>query len=147
MDKLIEQLNSDNILQRLGAHYTTQIQFISATDGSDAESDIEDIAESTSTVQFDINKGKVSIGDINLPLDGFSLTGSKDTWQKYCAEIPPPEFHELTALFYMGHLTLNGDMHAMQSNLFYVRRLLELWRVDQRGRDDQRQTQLKEQGK
>ena len=116
MAEFIDQLNADDMLSRSGAYYTTQIQII-----CDAE-----------IYHFDINAGEVSEGDSGALDEGFSLTGSKAVWEKYCADVPPPEHHEFTALLANGHITAKGDIYAMQSNVMYVRRLLELWRVEQR---------------
>lgn len=118
MNQLIEQVNADDMLRRFGAYYTTQIQIICGDD----------------IYHFSINAGQVSEGDSNTLEDGFSLTGSKEVWDKYCADVPPPEHHEFAALFANGHISLKGDMYALQSNVMYVRRLLELWREHRRGK-------------
>ena len=104
------------MLRRHGAYYTTQLSIVSGDDIS----------------SFDIEQGRVSKADRKLPDNGFSLVGSPETWVKYCQDIPPPEYHELGAMVAMGHVTRQGDMYAMQSNFMFVRRLLELWREDQR---------------
>jgi hypothetical protein len=116
MQGLIDQLNADEMLSRFGAYYTTRIQII-------CDADI---------YHFDINAGQVSKGDPGALDEGFSLTGSKAVWEKYCEDVPPPEHHEFAALLANGHISAGGDIYAMQSNVMYVRRLLELWRNDQR---------------
>lgn len=119
MQALIEQLNADDMLRRLGTYYTTRIQLV-------CDDDIYDL---------DINEGHVSEANSESPVEGFTLTGTKDTWNKYCEDTPPPEFHELGALVANGHFTASGDMYAMQSNFMYVRRLLEIWRAEQRRKE------------
>lgn len=116
MTGFIDRLNADDMLSRFGAYYTTRIQII-----CDAE-----------IHHFDIKSGQVSKGDSGDLDGGFSLTGSNAVWEKYCADTPPPEHHEFAALLANGHITVNGDIYAMQSNVMYVRRLLELWRIEQR---------------
>lgn len=115
MNALIEQLNEDVMLRRFGAYYTTQIQII----------------RDDEVYHFNINKGQVSKGDSAALGEGFSLTGSAEVWAKYCEDVPPPEHHELAALIANGHIAVKGDMYALQSNIMYVRRLLELWRHEQ----------------
>jgi hypothetical protein len=114
--ELIDQLNADDMLSRFGAYYTTRIQII-------CDDDI---------YHFEINSGQVSKGDSGALDEGFSLTGSKAVWAKYFEDVPPPEHHEFAALLANGHISAEGDIYAMQSNVMYVRRLLELWRNDQR---------------
>ncbi|MCZ6501400.1 MAG: hypothetical protein O6945_02675 [Gammaproteobacteria bacterium] len=130
METLIKRLNTDDMLRRHGAYYTTQLSIVSGDDIS----------------RFDIKQGRVSKADRELPSSGFALVGSPEVWVKYCQDIPPPEYHELGAMLAMGHVTIQGDMYAMQSNFMFVRRLLELWREDQRRKDRRRENQ-QEQGK
>ena len=115
METLIQRLNADDMLRRHGAYYTTHISIV----GGDNIS------------SFDVKQGRVSRADYELPENGFALVGSPEAWVQYCKDIPPPEYHELGAMLAMGHVTIQGDMYAMQSNFMYVRRLLEIWR-DQR---------------
>lgn len=130
METLIKRLNTDDMLRRHGAHYTTQLSIVSGDEIS----------------SFDVKQGRVSKTDCELPENGFALVGSPEVWLKYCQDIPPPEYHELGAMLGMGHVTIQGDMYAMQSNFMFVRRLLELWREDQRRKDRRRENQ-QEQGK
>ena len=119
MDTLLKRLNSDEVLFRHGRYYTTQINIISGAE----------------EYRFDINKGQVSKGKTNdSATHGFSLIASPESWGKFCQQIPPPEYHELGALLASGHLQRQGDIQAMESNFMYVRRLLEIWREDQRER-------------
>ncbi|MBQ75904.1 MAG: hypothetical protein CMQ20_12900 [Gammaproteobacteria bacterium] len=114
MNTLIERLNADDMLSRHGAYYTTQIAIVSGDD----------------TTCFDIKEGKISRLDSESPDGGFSLIGSRDAWDRYCADVPPPEFNELGAMLGTGHVTVKGEMSVMQSNFMFVRRLVELWRED-----------------
>jgi hypothetical protein len=116
MDNLIAQLNSDDMLAIHGSYYTTHISIL----GSDQD------------YHFDITQGKVSAGENRPPETGFSLVGTPEVWSRYCEDIPPTEHHELGALLGAGHISVEGDMQTMQSNFMYVRRLLEIWRNDQR---------------
>jgi len=116
MDKLLDRLNSDPMLRRHGAYYSTQISIVAGAENH----------------SFDINLGQVE-KLLEVPAaSGFSLVGAADAWRKFCEPVPPPEHHELGALLGSGHVRIEGDMYAMQSNFMYVRRLLELWREDQR---------------
>ena len=116
MESLVDILNSDEVLRRHGRYYSTRLSIISDED----------------EYHFDISDGEVSPGASVDPDFGFSLCGSKAVWIKFCQEIPPPEHHELGALIASEHLEVKGDMYALQSNFMYVRRLLVLWRNDQR---------------
>ena len=118
MHELITRLNADEMLRRHGAYYTTRIAIVSGVD----------------EYRLDIDLGKVSEASANAPDCGFRLVASHDVWDKYCQDIPPPEFHELGALVASGHVSIEGDMYALQSNFMFVRRLLEIWRIDQRQR-------------
>lgn len=114
---LIDQLNADEVLRRHGACYSTDISIV-----------IDD-----EVCHFEIDQGEVTKVDSRLPVTGFSMNGSSDVWDKFCEEIPPPEFHEPTALIANGHVAIKGDMYAMQSNILYLRRLLEIWRESKQG--------------
>ncbi len=116
MDTLIERLNADDMLGRHGAYYTTHISIV----GSDK------------SYHFDINRGRVSARKAEAAGGGFSLVGTSEVWSKYCQDIPPPEHHELGAMLAAGHVNIEGDMQILQSNFMYVRRLLEIWRDNQR---------------
>ena len=117
MDALVERLNRDKVLFRQGQYYSTQITIVSG----DKE------------YRFNIDKGQVSKGeDDDSSAQGFSLIADPESWAKFCQQVPPPEYHELGALLASGHLQRQGDIQAMESNFMYVRRLLEIWREDQR---------------
>ena len=109
---LINQINSDEVLRRHGACYTTDISIVSDND----------------VCHFAIDEGEVIAIDSTLPDNGYSINGSSETWGKFCEDVPPPEFHEPAALIANGHVVIEGDMYAMQSNILYLRRLLEIWR-------------------
>ena len=123
METLIQRLNADDMLRRHGAYYTTHISIVSGDNKS----------------SFYVKQGRVSYSDGELPDNGFALVGSPEAWAYYCQDIPPPEYNELGAMLATGHLTIQGDTYAMQSNFMFVRRLLELWREDQRREDQQEQ--------
>ena len=79
---------------------------------------------------FDIIEGKISRSQSSD--SGFSLVGSPDVWNRYCMDIPPPEYNELGAMLGKGHVKVKGKMSDMQGNFMFVRRFLELWREDRR---------------
>jgi len=114
---LIDQLNSDEVLRRHGICYSTDISII-----------IDDVV-----CHFEVNEGRIISIDTTLPDSGYSICGSQLVWDKFCEQTPPPEHHEPAALIANGHVTIKGDMYAMQSNIMYLRRLLELWRRSRRG--------------
>ena len=118
MDKLITRLNSDATLQRHGAYYNTCFSIVAGA----------------TEYCFDVTLGRVEKAQSRRDDEGFSLVGSAEAWRKFCEQVPPPEHHELGALLGSGHVKLEGDMYAMQSNFMYVRRFLEIWREDQRER-------------
>ena len=114
---LIEHFNTDEVLRRHGACYSTDISIVA----------------DDNVCHFAIDEGKVTTIDSILPETGFSLNGSQQVWDKFCEPVPPPEHHEAAALIANGHVTISGDMYAMQSNIMYLRRLLELWRNVKQG--------------
>ena len=109
---LIDQLNSDEVLRRHGICYSTDISIVRGDEIS----------------HFNIKDGEVTSIDANLPKTGYSINGTPQVWEKFCKDVPPPEHHEPAALIANGHVTIKGDLYAMQSNIMYLRRLLELWR-------------------
>ncbi len=116
---LIDRFNSDEVLRRHGVCYSTDISIIIDDD----------------VCHFKINEGNVTSIDATLPDTGYSINGSRLVWDRFCESTPPPEHHEVAALIANGHVTVNGDMYAMQSNIMYLRRLLEIWRAAQQGED------------
>jgi hypothetical protein len=116
---LIDELNSDEVLRRHGVCYSTDISIVVNDD----------------ITHFSVNEGAVTAIDSTLPDTGFSINGSSKTWDKFCEDIPPPEFHEPAALIANGHVAINGDMYAMQSNILYLRRLLEIWKESKQGEE------------
>ena len=114
MSNLIRRLNADDMLSRNGTYYTTQIAIVSGDKAS----------------YFDIIEGKISRSQSSD--SGFSLVGSPDVWNRYCMDIPPPEYNELGAMLGTGHAKVKGKMSDMQGNFMFVRRFLELWREDRR---------------
>ena len=119
MKMLIENLNWDGQLRRLGAYYTVRISIIRGEDCYD----------------FDIDSGRVSQAEGTPDESGraFSLEGSAEAWDRFCEDTPPPEHHELGALLACGHVAVHGNAPAMNANFMYVRRLLEIWREHYRG--------------
>lgn len=116
---LIDQMNADEVLRRHGVCYSTDISIVIDDD----------------VCHFEIDQGEVKKIDSILPDTGFSINGSRQAWEKFCEDIPPPEFHEPAALIANGHVVIKGDMYTMQSNIMYLRRLLEIWRESKRGEE------------
>ena len=65
-------------------------------------------------------------GPFVMPAWRFAVRGTTEAWREHWRPIPRPGWHDLFALSKRGVLTLEGDLHALISNLQYVKDLLAL---------------------
>lgn len=60
----------------------------------------------------------------------FALKAEPATWERFLQDPPPPEFHDIWAAAWLGHLTLEGDMKVFMQNHFAFWRTLKLLRAE-----------------
>jgi hypothetical protein len=65
-------------------------------------------------------------GSIERVWAAVAVRGTAEAWREFWQPIPRPGWHDLFALSKHGVLTLEGDLHALISNLQYVKDLLAL---------------------
>lgn len=51
-----------------------------------------------------------------------------ETWDKFLQSPPPPEFHDVWAAVWLGHMTLEGDTKVLMQHHYAVWRTLKLLR-------------------
>jgi hypothetical protein len=57
----------------------------------------------------------------------FALKAPEGTWARFLQDTPPPEYNDLWAAAFTGHLVLEGDMRVFMQNhfaLWHVMRML-----------------------
>lgn len=59
----------------------------------------------------------------------FAIRADPGTWERFLQDPPPPEFHDVWAAAWLGHLTLEGDMLVLMQNHFAFWRALKLLRL------------------
>ncbi|GEL18309.1 hypothetical protein [Pseudonocardia asaccharolytica] len=59
----------------------------------------------------------------------FALKAGPGTWERFLQDPPPPEFHDVWAAAWLGHLTLEGDIKVFMQNHFAFWRTLKLLRI------------------
>ena len=59
----------------------------------------------------------------------FAVKAEPTTWERFLQDPPPPEFHDIWAAAWLGHLTLEGDMKVFMQNHFAFWRALKLLRI------------------
>lgn len=59
----------------------------------------------------------------------FAIKAEPDTWERFLQDPPPPEFHDVWAAAWLGHLTLEGDTKVLMQNHFAFWRALKLLRI------------------
>ena len=59
----------------------------------------------------------------------FALKASDGTWSRFLQDTPPPEYNDLWAAAFMGHLVLEGDMRVFMQNHFALWLVLRLLRA------------------
>jgi hypothetical protein len=59
----------------------------------------------------------------------FAIKAEPGTWERFLQDPPPPEFHDVWAAAWLGHLTIEGDMLVFMQNHFALWRALKLLRA------------------
>jgi len=54
----------------------------------------------------------------------FAVRGGAEAWQRHWERMPPPHHHDLFALAKRGLVTIEGDIHPLMANLFYLKEVL-----------------------
>ena len=67
---------------------------------------------------------RVQRGPFVMPSWRFALRGNADAWRKFWQRIPPPGYHDLFALAKRGLIAVEGDLHPLMANLFYIKEVL-----------------------
>lgn len=71
---------------------------------------------------------RVAKGPHVMPRTDLRLRADAATWEKFCAPVPPPGYHDLFALRRYRRIAIEGDIRLMSAYLFYVKRLFALLR-------------------
>jgi hypothetical protein len=67
---------------------------------------------------------RVDRGPFVMPSWDFALRGSADAWHQFWQRTPPPGYHDLFALSKRGLMAIEGDLHPLMANLFYIKHVL-----------------------
>lgn len=64
------------------------------------------------------------------PVEGwqFAIKAPPVTWQRFLQSLPAPEYHDIWAATWLGHMTLEGDMKPFMQHQRALWRLLKLLR-------------------
>jgi len=111
LESLPELVNDDPVLLRRGRFLSTRF--------------LVGIGETEYLV--DVREGRierVARGPFVMPSWCFALRGGADAWSQFWKKIPPPGYHDLFALDKRGLLTIEGDLHPLMANLFYIKGVL-----------------------
>lgn len=117
MNQLLKKVNNDPALLRRGRFYSAQIKLEFDDD----------------SILFEVEDGKLirlAENSDEPPANGFTLSASKKTWEKFQAVNPPPGFHDISAMLDAKHVSLSGNALLMLSNLFYVKGLIDHWKQE-----------------
>ncbi len=68
-----------------------------------------------------------------MPRTDLRLRADAETWEKFCAPLPPPGYHDLFALRRFRRIQIEGDIRLMSAYLFYIKRLFDLLRPTESG--------------
>jgi hypothetical protein len=60
----------------------------------------------------------------------FALRAPVQAWSQFWSPLPPPGFHDIMAMLKLGHLTIEGDLYPLMSNLLYFKDVLAALRQD-----------------
>ena len=60
----------------------------------------------------------------------FALRAPAKAWSQFWSPLPPPGFHDIMAMLKLGHLTIEGDLYPLMSNLLYFKDVLAAVRPD-----------------
>jgi hypothetical protein len=58
----------------------------------------------------------------------FAIRAPAQAWARFWEPIPRPGYHDLFAMAKLGQARLEGDLHPLMANLFYVKGLLQALR-------------------
>ena len=111
LQSLPELVNSDPVLVRRGRFLSTRF--------------LVGIGETEHLVH--VHEGRierVDRGPLVMPSWCFALRGSAEAWRVFWQTVPPPGYHDLFALAKRGLITIEGDLHPLMANLFYVKDVL-----------------------
>jgi hypothetical protein len=116
MASLMDKVNGDPALNRRGVCYSTEFKLVAGG----------------YNLLFRIEDGRITRVQSNtadLPTNGFTLTGDRESWNKFRQKFPPPGYHDIFAMLEYGHLKLDGDAMPLLSNILYVKGVLDHWRT------------------
>ncbi len=111
LDTLPELVNGDPVLLRRGRFLSTRF--------------LVGVGETEYLVH--VHEGRidqVERGPFVMPSWCFALRGSAEAWRTFWQKVPPPGYHDLFALAKRGLITIEGDLHPLMANLFYVKDVL-----------------------
>jgi hypothetical protein len=111
LESLPELVNGDPVLVRRGRFLSTRF--------------LVEVGENEYLV--DVREGRidrVERGPFVMPSWRFALRGSADAWHRFWQKIPPPGYHDLFALSKRGLIAIEGDLHPLMANLFYIKDVL-----------------------
>ena len=111
LENLPELVNGDAVLVRRGRFLSTCFLV--------AVGEIEYLV--------DVREGRidrVARGPFLMPSWRFALRGSAEAWHRFWQKTPPPGYHDLFALSKRGLLVIEGDLHPLMANLFYMKDVL-----------------------
>lgn len=57
-----------------------------------------------------------------------AIKAPEETWKKFLQNPPPPEFHDIWAATWLGHMTLEGDTKVLMQHHLAIWRTLKLLR-------------------
>ena len=58
----------------------------------------------------------------------FALRCTREGWEKFWSDPPPPRHHDISALVREGKMRLEGDIDMLQANFLYLKLVLETLR-------------------
>ncbi len=74
----------------------------------------------------------VSKGPFVMPHWQFALRAPVLAWTQFWSRLPPPGWHDLMAMLKFRHLTMEGDLYPLMSNLLYFKDLLAILRPEEK---------------
>jgi hypothetical protein len=111
LERLPELVNGDPVLLRRGRFLSTRFLV-----------GVGDIV-----YLVDVREGRiesVARGPFVMPSWRFALRGAADAWQRFWQQVPPPGYHDLFAMSKRGLIAIEGDLHPLMANLFYLKDVL-----------------------
>lgn len=111
LESLPELVNGDPVLLRRGRFLSTRF--------------LVGVGETEYLV--DVREGRierVERGPFVMPSWCFALRGGAEAWHQFWQKTPPPGYHDLFALAKRGLIAIEGDLHPLMANLFYMKDVL-----------------------